>query len=210
MSAEQASYWLWSIWYVTWWIPALWSAKPSARPGRGTSNLDRALAFAGVILLFPVPVRAAGRFALLAPIWSEPPWTQWLLVACIVAAFAFCWWARVHLGRLWSGLVTTKADHRIVDTGPYRLVRHPIYSGVITAAVCVGLIKASPAALLGAVLVAAGFWMTARKEEAFLRQELGSSTYDDYSRRTAMLAPFLHYTRSPSGCRRAWPSTPSL
>lgn len=127
---------------------------------------------------------------LFAPLWRAPAWMEWALFAGCVAGFAFCWWARIHLGRLWSGLVTAKAGHRIVDTGPYRLVRHPIYAGLIAAAACEALLKANPAAFVGAALLAAGFAMTARKEERFLRQRLGAEAYDSYSRRVAMLVPF--------------------
>ncbi len=192
MSAVQAGYWLWAIWYFTWWIPALWAAKPTARPRRGGANLDRLLALVGAILLFPTPLAHPGWFGLCWPLWRLPLAVGWGLVGLMIAGFAFCWWARVHLGRLWSGLVTLKSDHRIVDTGPYRLVRHPIYSGVMVALVCVALIKATPLALAGGALLIAGFWMTARKEERFLRQELGEDAYDAYSRRTAMLAPGVY------------------
>jgi protein-S-isoprenylcysteine O-methyltransferase Ste14 len=191
MSAQQAGYWLWGAFYVTWWIPALWAAKTTARPARGAQMADRLLGMIGAILLFAVPVDGSRRIAAMAPLWRAPAWVDWSFVALIAAAFAFCWWARVHLGRLWSGLVTVKADHRIVDTGPYGLVRHPIYSGVIVAFLGLGLLRASPAALLGVAVLTVGFWMTARKEERFLRQALGQQAYDDYSRRTPMLAPFL-------------------
>jgi protein-S-isoprenylcysteine O-methyltransferase Ste14 len=192
MSAELASYFLFGAWYVTWWIPALWSAKVAKRPAPSADVTDRALAGIGAVLLFFVPVAGPpGGSWLQAHLWAEPAILGWALVGCMVAAFAFCWWARLHLGRLWSGLVTTKEGHRIVDTGPYRLVRHPIYTGVIAAAACVGLIKATPVSLVGAVAMAIGFWLTARKEERFLRQELGEAAYDAYSRRTPMLIPFL-------------------
>ena len=52
----------------------------------------------------------------------------------VTAGLAFCWWARLHLGAMWSGTVTRKDDHHIVDTGPYGLVRHPIYTGLIFSA----------------------------------------------------------------------------
>ncbi|MGC1301753.1 MAG: isoprenylcysteine carboxylmethyltransferase family protein [Caulobacteraceae bacterium] len=192
MSAVVASYWLWAIWYVAWWIPALWSPRAASRPPRGTSNLDRLATLVGVVLLFWTPTLAPGHFLLCVPMWRTAAGMAWVWVAGMAAGFAFCWWARVHLGRLWSGLVTAKADHRIVDTGPYGLVRHPIYSGVMASAVCLGLLKATPLALLGAVLVIAGFWLTARKEERFLREALGAEGYDAYSRRVGMLMPFLH------------------
>ena len=79
----------------------------------------------------------------------------------------------------------------MIDTGPYALVRHPIYSGVIFAALTTALVRASPAGLLGFVLLAVGFSMTAKIEERFLREQLGAEAYDAYSRRVGMLVPML-------------------
>ena len=186
MTPELASYWLLAIWYVTWWVPALWSPKAVARPPSGTSILDRIVVMVGVAALFWAPVIRAGGPVALTPLWTAPSAVGWALFAGEVASIAFCWWARVHMGRLWSGLVTAKADHHIVDTGPFRMVRHPIYTGVIAAAVFLGLIKATPVALVGAALFLVGFWMTARKEEVFLRQQLGAEAYDAYARVTPM------------------------
>ena len=111
----------------------------------------------------------------------------------VIAAlgFAICWWARLHLGRLWSASVTRKADHRIVDSGPYALVRHPIYTGVILAAAATAALKGSAGALLGLALMVLAFWIKARLEERFLGAELGEAAYDDYRRRTGMLFPGL-------------------
>ena len=191
MSAEHASYWLCAIWYVTWWIPALWSQKAARRLPAGAGNLDRLITGVGATLVFLVITPRPGRPSLFAPLWTASPTVNWALVLVMLASFAFCWWARVHMGRLWSGLVTVKPDHYVVDTGPFRLVRHPIYSGVIAAALCVALIKATPAALVGEVLFALGFWLTARKEERFLRESLGADAYDAYARKTGMLLPFV-------------------
>ena len=77
----------------------------------------------------------------------------------------------------------------MIDTGPYRFVRHPIYTGVIAAGGFTAVIEASPAAIVGAALIGLGFWLTARSEERFLRQELGAEAYDVYARRTPMLIP---------------------
>jgi protein-S-isoprenylcysteine O-methyltransferase Ste14 len=79
----------------------------------------------------------------------------------------------------------------VVDTGPYGLVRHPIYSGIIFAALVTALLRASPLAFVGFALFAVGFAMTAAIEERFLRQQLGVDAYDAYSRRVPMLVPGL-------------------
>jgi protein-S-isoprenylcysteine O-methyltransferase Ste14 len=114
----------------------------------------------------------------------------WALCAATVASFAFAWWARLYLGPLWSGSITRKEGHRVVDTGPYRLVRHPIYTGVIAASFVLAIELGAPVGFLGAAVMTLGWWMKAQQEERFLGQELGAA-YDDYRRRTPMLAPFL-------------------
>jgi protein-S-isoprenylcysteine O-methyltransferase Ste14 len=193
MSPYSAVIAVWVVWYATWVATVLWSGRTQVRMRTDHSGWHRALASFGILLLF-VPNFAGAPGA---PLWSAPAAVQWLLLALTVAGFGFCWWARLHLGRLWSLLVTLKEDHRIVDTGPYALVRHPIYSGLMFSAAATALMRASPAALAGAALVCVGFAITARIEEGFLRAQLGAAAYDAYSRRVPMLVPRLGF-RPPS------------
>jgi protein-S-isoprenylcysteine O-methyltransferase Ste14 len=187
MPPVAAMKWLWLAWVFSWLIASLWSSRAEARPKGSAEMLYRVVTLAGVALLFDL-----GRPILPSPeIWRTPAIAGWILVGVTAAGLLFCWWARIHLGRMWSSSVTRKADHRIVDTGPYALVRHPIYTGVITASAAMALQKASLAALAGFALVVLGFWIKARLEERFLRAELGAEAYDAYSQRTAMLFPGL-------------------
>jgi hypothetical protein len=82
-------------------------------------------------------------------------------------------------------------DHQVIDTGPYGLVRHPIYTGLIGAILATGAAVATVTALLGALLIALGLWQKARMEEGFLTTELGADAYGRYCRRVPMLVPFL-------------------
>ena len=116
---------------------------------------------------------------------------NWILVGATAAGLLFTWWARVHLGPLWSDLVVMKAGQLVVDTGPYRLVRHPIYSGLIFAVLATALQKGTGFALLAVALVTLAFSAKARREERFLRKELGEDAYDAYARKTPMLVPFV-------------------
>jgi protein-S-isoprenylcysteine O-methyltransferase Ste14 len=92
---------------------------------------------------------------------------------------------------MWSSSVTFKADHRIVDTGPYAVVRHPIYTGIIISALATAALRARAIAFAGLVLLITGFWIKAKIEERFLRDHLGAQAYDAYARRTSLLFPGL-------------------
>jgi protein-S-isoprenylcysteine O-methyltransferase Ste14 len=174
---------LWPAWAVSWLIAAVWSSRAEARASLRDQLPYRALTvISAVLILWPVH----RRLYLLA--WVTPAWLGWLLVLVAVLGFAFAWWARIHLGRLWSGTVTRKADHRIVDTGPYGLVRHPIYTGILLALYAAALLHGTYPALLGGVVATLAFYVRARLEERFLRAELGPE-YDAYRARVPMLVP---------------------
>jgi len=90
----------------------------------------------------------------------------YLLAVLAAAGCLFTWWARLHLGRFWSSAITRKEGHRIIDTGPYGLVRHPIYTGLIGAMIATGIAIGTATGLLGTALIAYGLWQKARMEEA--------------------------------------------
>jgi protein-S-isoprenylcysteine O-methyltransferase Ste14 len=123
-------------------------------------------------------------------LWMVTPGVAWACVAAIAAGFLFSWWARIHLGALWSGRITTKKDHRVVDTGPYALVRHPIYTGILFAVYATAALKGTILGLVGAAIVTAGVYLKARLEEDWLANELEPDAYARYRRRVPMLVPF--------------------
>jgi protein-S-isoprenylcysteine O-methyltransferase Ste14 len=141
------------------------------------------------ILLFAFPPRH--HYYAPTQLWRSGDAMNWILVALTAAGLLFTWWARIQLGRLWSDWVVKKAGHHVVDTGPYRLVRHPIYSGLIFAAFATAIEKGTSFALLGVAFLTLAFYRKARREERFLRAELGENAYDAYARKTAMLVPFV-------------------
>ncbi len=180
-----ATYLAWVAWIVSWWIAATWSSRAEKRPALGSEVLYRVAMAAGALLIF-IQTPRLRTF----PLWHLPPSIAWALAALTAAGFLFCWWARLYLGRLWSSSVTKKADHRVVDTGPYRFVRHPIYTGLILASYATAAEKGTAVALAGATLMLIGCYLKAHLEERFLRQQLGRDAYDAYAARVAMLVPF--------------------
>ncbi len=190
--------WFWFGWVVSWLAAAFWSDRTAARPRFGAEAPYRIVLLFGTSMLFARQFGAQFAAPLTFPL---PAVFGWGLVAVACLGFAFCWWARVHLGRLWSGHVTKKAGHRVVRTGPYALVRHPIYTGVLVAALATSLLEQNLVAIAGAAVMTVGFFLKARVEEAFLRSELGASVYDDYRSRVPMLMP--RFTPRPRGSTSA-------
>ena len=184
---ESACYVIWIVWFVSWWLAARWASRTASRVSLIQQLPYRLITLAGFYLLFAFRTR---RFHDPLRFWTVPDEAGWVMVGLCVLGFAFAWWARLHLGKLWSAFVTRKADHRIIDTGPYGIVRHPIYTGILLAALAVAILKGSAYAIAGFLLATLGFWIKARMEERFLRDELGAEAYDSYRRRVPMLIPF--------------------
>jgi protein-S-isoprenylcysteine O-methyltransferase Ste14 len=177
----------WLAWMISWLAAALWASRAAKRPPLREEALYRVLTIAGALLIF-----LQFRQPKLGPslFWLAPLWLAWLLFVVTLGGFAFAWWARIHLGALWSGRVTRKDDHRIIDSGPYGLVRHPIYTGLLISLYATVLPFAGPLDVAGVAVLTVAFVIKARLEERFLMQELGAEAYAGYKRRVPMLVPF--------------------
>lgn len=175
---------LWALWIVSWLVAALWTDRTERRPRLRVELGYRVIQILAAVLL-ALPRRHAG----VAPLWRVNRAGAWLCVALVALGMAFAWWARIHLGRLWSGHITRKVNHKVVDTGPYALVRHPIYTGLLLALAATAAVKGTVAGLSGAVLFGLGFYLKARIEEGWLTQQLGADAYASYRQRVPMLLP---------------------
>jgi protein-S-isoprenylcysteine O-methyltransferase Ste14 len=180
-------YLIWIIWLISWVAASFWSGRTQQRVGTLQSWTYRAAMIAGGILLVPWTERVLGEKRL----WDVGAAGAYALAGLMLAGLAFTWWGRVHLGRLWSSAITRKEGHRIIDDGPYGLVRHPIYTGLIVGLVATAAAEGRITALIGAALIIFGLWLKARTEERFLMVELGAADYAAYCRRVPMLLPFL-------------------
>lgn len=107
-----------------------------------------------------------------------------LLLGLVVAI-----WARFTLGDNWSARVALKEEHQLIERGPYRLVRHPIYTGLLLMILGTALLAARVGGFLALAICFAGFWVKLRQEEALLTKHLPG--YLEYMRHTKALIPFL-------------------
>ena len=183
---------MWLVWWLSWMVAAAWSDRAVKRPASRHQIVHRLLAGLGAVLLFGM-YRHDLRAEMI--LWRTPIALGWATVVAAVAGLLFTWWARIHLGRLWSSSVSRKADHHVVDTGPYGIVRRPIYTGIILASVATAAMRGTALAWLGTGVMTAGWVIKARLEEAFLREQLGAEAYGEYARRVPMLVPHTGRSR---------------
>ena len=153
---------------------------------RGSLTLLWIVIVASVTLSFEIAhaLPAAGMGAVSAP--------RLLGMAAFAAGLALRWYSIVHLGRFFTVNVAIAANHRLIDTGPYRFVRHPSYTGALMAFLGLALCLSNWASL--AVMLVPVFLVFLRRmhvEEGALLQALGDP-YRDYMRRTKRLIPAVY------------------
>ena len=136
---------------------------------------------------------AAGRLSHTssqAQLW-QTPLALGVVTDCIVlAGAAFTVWARITLGRNWSAEVTFKQDHELIESGPYALARHPIYTGLIVMALGTAINDGRAIGFGLFVALCGGLWWKARQEERIMTRHFPDA-YADYKLRVAAIIPFL-------------------
>jgi protein-S-isoprenylcysteine O-methyltransferase Ste14 len=181
----------WLVWLFTWVLAAGWSARTASHHDLGAESPSRVLTLAAVVMIlasyWPLPQ---------AILWTMSAQISWVMAGFVVVGLAFTWAARLHLGPLWSSTSAPTEDHRIVDTGPYGIVRHPVYAGLLLAAFATAIGRLE--AIAGALVLIAAISLRAKLEERFLRRDLGDEAYAGYRRRVPMLIPFTKFAASAS------------
>lgn len=161
-----------------------------AAAGRANPGRMRVRRAAGARLVFLVVALVLIRVkALRGDTENHGPWTSGIGLALFFAGLAFAVWARVHLGRNWGMPMSQKADPQLVTSGPYRLVRHPIYSGMILALIGTA-VAVSYYWLTLAALLTGYFVYSATREERYMTERFPDA-YPAYKRSSKMLIPFI-------------------
>jgi protein-S-isoprenylcysteine O-methyltransferase Ste14 len=177
----------WMIFSAFWLIAAV-STKRSIYRESGLHRLSHVtpiligcfLVFRGNRMSYPLNARII------------PP-TDWIILAAVilcVAGLAFCLWARFTLGRNWSGTITLKEEHELIVRGPYRIVRHPIYTGLLAMIIATVLVRGHLAGIIGAVLVFVSLWIKLSSEEKVMLKQF-QDQYAVYQQRVRRLIPFV-------------------
>ena len=123
--------------------------------------------------------------------YTESVALEWVGNAITLLGLGFTVWARVHLGRYWSGTITLKEGHKLIRTGPYKLARHPIYTGFLSGAIGSALCASTADALVGSACILLFVMIKIHREEAWLTEEFGDA-YRRFKKEVAGLVPFVY------------------
>ena len=162
---------------------------PGSRGDLGQDRLSGPVLIGGVVLAVALGARVASRVPG-TPIMSGRPVVFALGVVLALAGIAFRQYAVAALGRFFTTRVMTQPGQTVVETGPYRYIRHPSYSGMLLTVLGVLLCSTDWLSLACFVLALPGMAYRIKVEEGALIQALGEP-YRDYMRRTPRLVPFL-------------------
>lgn len=179
--------WAW-ITFGLYWLVAAFGGKKTKRRESRLSRITYTLPLlaAYVLLIW----RKAHQGWLGAPFLPVGNTTKWIGVVITVAGVGLAIWARRMLGGNWSGTVTLKENHELIRSGPYKRIRHPIYTGILLALLGTAVTLNYLAGLLSLALAWSSFWWKARREESFLKQEFGAR-FEAHQKQTGMFLPKL-------------------
>ena len=176
----------WALFLGVWFIGAFRASPPTSNSGKRIAVRLGGLLL--ILLLFSLPI--INRYFHVAVVVNVNPILGWASVALAAIGVGIAIWARIYLGRNWGGPQMIQQEHSLVTSGPYRYIRHPIYTGVLLA-------------LLGAVLVQGIVWIvvffcflyyfirSARIEEERMTK-LFPDSYPVYMSHTKIFLPFLY------------------
>ena len=135
-------------------------------------------------LLAAAPLRVLGRFAPVSHAFMITGLSlEW-------AGLLFAIWARRHLGSNWSGEISIKVAHQLIESGPYRVLRHPIYTGLLAMYLGTALVMGEWLALIGVAIAIVAYVRKIRLEEKSLGTAFGSS-YEQYRKQRWAVVPGL-------------------
>jgi protein-S-isoprenylcysteine O-methyltransferase Ste14 len=177
---------LWLLWLAVWMISAV-RTKQVVRAESVGSRLSHLipLGLGAALLTF----RRFGGPWLAMRVYAQTVWSFWSGAALVALGLGFAVWARLHLAGNWSGTVTLKQDHSLIRTGPYRLARHPIYTGILLAILGSAIAEAEWRGFVALALITLAFLRKIAIEERFLTAQFGDA-YARYRAEVPALVPW--------------------
>jgi len=176
---------IWFAWCVLWLLMAAWS-KPSKRREFPWQRLEHIIPMVfGFFLIYGRKFAMSWLVSRIVPDNSAVATIGLLLTA---SGLIFAVWARIALGANWSGTVTIKSGHSLIRRGPYKWIRHPIYTGLLASVVGTVMLQGEVRSFLGFAIILFALYRKAKREEKFLSEEFGDG-FAEHAKQTGMFLP---------------------
>ncbi len=176
---------LWIGWLIVWYAASINVKRSRVRDTMLSRLIQVGVGGAVFVLLF-YPKMHLG--------WADTRFVGNIRAMQILGTFltalglGFCLWARIYLGRNWSGAVRISEGHELIRSGPYARIRHPIYSGLLLAILGTAVVVGRWRGIAAFMVATVGFAYKAKREELLLAQEFGSA-FEEHRRRTGFFIP---------------------
>lgn len=179
----------WIIFLGYWLISAFFVKKTAER---SSSITWRLVILIGIIIVVFLVRILPHNYAQILITTIIPNTLTSAIIGSLIAIFGLgiAIWARTTIGRNWSGSIVFKKNHELVTNGPYRFVRHPIYTGMITMLIGASVYYGFTSIFLFTILVFASFVLKSRQEEKLMIKHFGKK-YIDYKKKTKAIIPFV-------------------
>jgi len=177
----------WTIFIIVWSLGVAWSKRTIYRESRA----ERARYWLLLVIAYLLVIKSS----------ALPPPFNWLVVPHRTSSswggaflcgggLVFAIWARLILGRNWSGVITLKEGHELIERGPYCVVRHPIYTGILAMLAGTAIALGYFGGFVGFLLAFVSFWVKLKREEDLMLEHFPLK-YAAYQRRVKRIIPFL-------------------
>jgi protein-S-isoprenylcysteine O-methyltransferase Ste14 len=178
--------WLWMTWAAYWFLAAAFVKKNKVEEEPMQKLMHGLPMYFGFYLIFHDRDYHLIFGRLYDNVIADYVGNQLTVIGLLVSV-----WARIHLGKYWSGIITLKEGHKLIRTGPYRWVRHPIYTGMIIAAFGSALTASTGDGFAGFAIFVAACVYKSRREEALLTGEFGDE-YLQFKREVPAIFPLIY------------------
>lgn len=181
---------IWSLFWIYWILAAIKTRSNVTKESSGQRSIQRVVHLIFVIISYAITFFQFKNIFLWNRIIPNYEYVEYIGIAILVFSLLFAIWARIVLGRNWSGAIQKVEGQRLVRSGPYKYIRNPIYTGIVCGFFGTFITLGSLASIMGCCIILIIYIIKINKEQRFLILEFGEE-YENYVKKSWALIPYI-------------------
>jgi protein-S-isoprenylcysteine O-methyltransferase Ste14 len=190
MSEVNLSRYIWALFWGYWILSAAYTRSKVKKVSSGQKSIQWIFHLIFVILAFSITLYEFKNLTFWREIIPHNLIVEYLGVIILLISLSFAIWARISLGRNWSGAIQMVEGQRLVRNGPYKYIRNPIYTGIVCGFFGTFITFGTTASLVGFIIILSTYIVKIDKEQRYLIEEFGEE-YKKYISESWALIPFI-------------------